>query len=204
MHTEVAVRPTESNSRSSAVEQCVEKGGIQQLTQQEDVENFAEIRQCLETDTHSIEKPSSVENQDNELVVRANELQCSVCEKNFNSLQQCQEHFKVCSKSLVCDKCQKRFTHINRYKSHINMCNGLNKYKCYICKVQFTDFKKCSDHVYWHEHKFKCRMCDMKFKSVKSLTDHCSQQHPKKLCKRCNAYFYSDKEITDHMAKHAI
>ena len=57
--------------------------------------NFAEIRQCLETDTHSIEKPSSVENQDNELVVRANELQCSVCEKIFNSLQQCQEHFKV-------------------------------------------------------------------------------------------------------------
>ena len=34
-----------------------------------------------------------------------------------------------------------------------------------VCKVEFTDCKKCFDHLYKH-NKFKCMMCDFKCKNI--------------------------------------
>ena len=68
----------------------------------------------------------------------------------------------------------------------MEICNGLDKYKCYICKVQLTDCKKYFDHLY--RHKFKSMMCDFKCKSVKALWKHCDKEHPKRQCKKCNAF----------------
>ena len=58
----------------------------------------------------------------------------------------------------------------------MNICNGLDKYKCYICHVEFTNCKKCLDHLY-KNHKFTCKMHHFQFKNVKALNKHCEQEH---------------------------
>ena len=69
----------------------------------------------------------------------------------------------------------------------MEICNGLDKYKYYICKVEFTDCKKCFDHLYKH-NKFKCMMCDFKYKGVKALQKYCDKEQPNRQCEKCNAF----------------
>ena len=97
-------------------------------------------------------------------------------------------HFKICKQSLKCGKCEKGFDQVRRYCSYVEICSGLNKFKCYICKVEFTDCKKCFDHLYKH-NKLKCMMCAFKCKSVKALQKHCDEEHAKRQCEKCNAFF---------------
>ena len=71
----------------------------------------------------------------------------------------------------------------------------MDKYKCYVCHVEFTNNKKCLDHLY-KNHKFTCKMCHFQFKNVKALTKHCEQEHPKRKCKKCNVFFLSDEGLS--------
>ena len=102
-------------------------------------------------------------------------------------------HFKICRQSLWCEKCEKFFDQVRRYSAHVNICNGLDKYKCYVCYVEFTNSKKCLDHLY-KSHKFTCKMCHCQFKNVKALTKHCEKEHPKRQCKKCNSFFCEMKD----------
>ena len=60
--------------------------------------------------------------------------------------------------------------------------------RSYVCHVEFTNCKKCLDHLY-KNHKFTCKMCHVQFKNIKALTKHCEQEHPKRQCKKCNVIF---------------
>ena len=122
---------------------------------------------------------------DNEEEEESSDLNCLVCTRRFNSVKECRTHFQFCKQSF---KCEKGFDQVRRYHAHVKICNGLDKYKCYICKVEFTDCKKCFDHLYQHNNKFKCMMCDFKCKSVKALQEHCDKEHPKRQCEKGNAF----------------
>ena len=65
----------------------------------------------------------------------------------------------------------------------------MDNYKCCVCHVEFTNSKKCLDHLS-KNHKFTCKMCHFQFKNVKALTKHCEQEHPKRQCKKCNGFFF--------------
>ena len=110
-----------------------------------------------------------------------------MCRRRFNGVQECGTHFQICKQSLKCEKCEKGFDQVRMYHVHVEVCNRLDTYKCYICKVGFTDCKMCFDHLYKHK-MFKCMMCNFQCKSVKALQKHCDKEHPKRQCEKCNAF----------------
>ena len=115
-------------------------------------------------------------------------MKCLVCNRRFDHVQEHVKHFKIFRQSLRCEKCEKFFDQVKRYHAHVDIGNGLDNYKCYICHVEFTNYKKCLDHLY-KNHKFTCKMCHFQFKNVKALNKHCEQEHPKRQCKKCNGFF---------------
>ena len=110
-----------------------------------------------------------------------------MCSRRFHNVQKHVKHFQICKQSLKCEKCEKGFDQVRRCHSHVEVCSGLDMYKCYICQVEFTNCKKCLDHLYKH-NKFKCMMCNFQFKSVKALNKHCDKEHPKRQCEKYNAF----------------
>ena len=127
-------------------------------------------------------------------------MKCLVCNRRFDNVQECVKHFKTCKQSLQCEKCEKYFDQV-RFCAHADVCNGLEKYMYYICHIEFTNCKKCLDHLYKH-HKFTCKMCHFQFKNVQAFTKHCEQEHPKRQCKKCNASFLSDDGLSKHILKY--
>ena len=115
-------------------------------------------------------------------------MKCLVFSRRLDNVQEHVKPFQICKQSFQCEICEKCFDQVRRYHAHVDVCNGLDKYKCYICHVEFTNCKKCLDHLYKH-HKFKCKMCHFQFKNVQALTKHFEKEHPKRQCTKCNAFF---------------
>ena len=128
-------------------------------------------------------------------------MKCLVCSTKFNNVQEHVKHFQICKQSLKCEKCEQCSDQVRKYHAHVEVCNGLDKYKCYICQVEFTNCKKCLDHLYKH-NKFKCMMCNFQFKSVQALTKHCDKEHPKRQYEKCNTFCLSDDGLRKHILKY--
>ena len=66
-------------------------------------------------------------------------MKCLVCNRRFDHVHECVKHFKICRQSLQCEKCERFFDQVRRYSAHVDICKGLDKYKCYVCHVEFTN-----------------------------------------------------------------
>ena len=47
--------------------------------------------------------------------------------KQFETIKECSDHFKICRTSLKCKKCNIVFPKLNVYHAHANICNGLDQ-----------------------------------------------------------------------------
>ena len=71
-----------------------------------------------------------------------NEKCCLICNKEFATKWECQNHYKICKSSLKCIKCNKSFDKLHTFHAHENICTGLDKFKCSVCGLCFVDKKK--------------------------------------------------------------
>ena len=67
------------------------------------------------------------------------ETKCLICFKEFRTVTERKEHFKICRKSLVCEKCSKRFEVVKWYERQIDICDGNDKFRCYSCGDEYKD-----------------------------------------------------------------
>ena len=84
-----------------------------------------------------------------------------ICKKEFDSVKQCCDHYKICKTSLKCKKCNQIFDKLHIYHAHVSICDGLDKYKCSGWGMCFTDRKKTYNHMYncrknWHVRGVVC------------------------------------------------
>ena len=128
-----------------------------------------------------------------ENMVKKNEKCCLICNKEFASERECQNHYKICRSSLICLKCNKSFDKLCTFQAHGNICAGLDKFKCSVCGLCFSDKKKAHNHMYNCRKKFTCRRCSMPFHDWKLLVNHCKLAHPKIECKICCSFFLVQK-----------
>ena len=130
------------------------------------------------------------------------ETKCLICFKEFRTVTERKEHFKICRKSLVCEKCSKRFEVVKWYERHIDICDGNDKFRCYSCGDEYKDGKACYDHTRKCGGKLHCKRCDKKFASWRLLRCHHTTVHPKIRCQKCNKIFLLRYELMEHMKTH--
>ena len=106
------------------------------------------------------------------------EIKCIICFKEFTTVAEWREHFKMCIKSLVCEKCSKRFEVVKWYERHVDICDGNDKFRCYSCGEIYKDGKACYDHTHKYAGKLECKKCDKKFVSWRLLGSHNTTVHP--------------------------
>ena len=80
-----------------------------------------------------------------------------LCTKEFDTVRQHCDHYKICKSSLKCTKCDQIFNKLHTYHVHVNICDGLDKYKCSGCGLCFIDRKKAYNHMYNCTKKLTCR-----------------------------------------------
>ena len=117
------------------------------------------------------------------------ETKCLICFKEFRTVTERREHFKICRKSLVCEKCSKRFEVVKWYERHIDICDCNDKFRCYSCGEEYKDGKACYDHTCKCGGKLHCKRCDKKFASWRLLRCHHTTVHPKLGVKSATKYF---------------
>ena len=71
-----------------------------------------------------------------------NERQCLTCRKEFGSVKEHSDHFKICKTSVKCKNCNQVFNKLSTCNGHVSICDGLNKYKCSSCGMCFTEKRR--------------------------------------------------------------
>ena len=117
------------------------------------------------------------------------ETKCLICFKEFRTVTERREHFKICRKSLVCEKCSKSFEVVKWYERHIDICDGNDKFRSYSCGEEYKDGKACYNHTCKCGGKLHCKRCDKKFASWRLLRCHHTTVHPKLGVKKATKYF---------------
>ena len=92
-----------------------------------------------------------------------NEKKCLICTKEFDSVKQHCNHYKICKNSLKCKKCDKIFNTLHTYHAHFGICDGVDRYKFSGCGTCFTDRKKVYNHMYNCQKKLSCKRCNLPF-----------------------------------------
>ena len=131
-----------------------------------------------------------------------NDKECLICHKQFNSVKQWHNHYKICKNSLICKKCNKIFETLHTYDAHVGICDGVDRYKCLGCNTCFTGRKKAYNHMYNCRKKLSCKRCNMPFQEWKSLLKHYEIAHPKIECEICHSFFTSDVLCQQHMRRY--
>ena len=109
-------------------------------------------------------------------------------------------HVKECKKKFKCEKCDKKLIYmgtIRNYKVHVKICNGDN-FKCPHCQKEFTEKKKCIDHVSFCERRYHCNRCNRMFPTKELLRCHSKTEHIDYQCDVCGALFLCPKNLEEH------
>ncbi|XP_050516850.1 zinc finger protein 836-like [Diabrotica virgifera virgifera] len=143
-------------------------------------------------------------------------LKCDKCfdtfknnvERGLHSIKHNEEGFYECH---VCED----FVHQNKqaFDIHIREHEGIKKYKCPICKKQFTTIRPAYEHQYLHnnEKPFDCDICGKKFKTSRTVKSHKSMVHYELLngqkyekydCKICNKHYVHYSGLAHHNFRH--
>ena len=112
-----------------------------------------------------------------------------ICQKEFDSVKQHRDHYKICKTSLKCKKCDQIFDKLHICHAYVSICDGLDKYKCSGCGMCFTDRKRNYNYMYHCRKKLTCKRCSLPFREWKSLLNHCEIAHPKIECKICHIFY---------------
>lgn len=121
---------------------------------------------------------------------------CSVCESNFRSAKQCEQHGakKLCYK--YCNKCGKQFvkSDTDAFEEHLLQHDTLEQFPCSSCKKVFNEQASLNIHQLVHskEKKIACTECDSKFYTSFQQASHLLKEHKKSLsftCDVCKAKF---------------
>ena len=108
-----------------------------------------------------------------------NDRECLICKKEFQSIKQHCEHFKICRSSLKCQKCDTVFDKLTIYHAHVTICNGLHKYKCSGCGKCFSEKKQTYNCMYKCRKKITCQRCSLLFQDWKKIVKTLSDCTPK-------------------------
>ena len=127
---------------------------------------------------------------------------CRICHRDFSSVEEMNEHLKLCQKSLSCQKCDKICDSIQLFEIHVDICDSDGKFKCYVCGKKYKNEKECYSHTKTCKGKLSCVNCNKKFKNWKLLLEHGQKVHQKFVCNTCNKVFEIRSELLQHMTTH--
>ena len=93
------------------------------------------------------------------------ETMCRICHRDFTSVEEMNEHLKLCQKSLSCQKCDKICDSIQLFEIHVDICDSDEKFKCYVCGKKYKNEKECYSHTKTCKGKLSYVNCNKKFKN---------------------------------------
>lgn len=119
-----------------------------------------------------------------EIHTKANQFQCTTCNKQFNRMSNLKLHRLIHENKMPC-KCQfcgKSFRTMSGVNLHIRTHTGVRPYKCDICNEKAysynTDLKRHKRSAHGIVDKmFTCNVCDQIFYEPKFLRRHTEKAH---------------------------
>ncbi|XP_030226929.1 zinc finger and SCAN domain-containing protein 10 isoform X1 [Gadus morhua] len=137
---------------------------------------------------------------------------CAECGKRFCQLNNYRAHLKthaVKTPELIlshrCRICRKLFESNVKLREHLETTHFEKEfYECDLCKLVFTDRKKCEKHIEWHKSTLLvCDTCGREFSSQESLQRHRNSKCRRSfVCTDCNQTFSRKNALLKHSFSH--
>ena len=131
-----------------------------------------------------------------EVVKSDDGFSCSVCESNFRTVKQCEQHVTKKQCFEPCGKCGKMFkkSDTDDFNNHMSSHEAGEEFACDSCKKVFYEKASLDIHTLSHcdEKNVKCSDCNEKFHTSFQQAAHLLQTHNKSLaftCDVCKAKF---------------
>ena len=136
-------------------------------------------------------------------------LNCSFCEKIFNSPSHLRKHEMTHTgeKPNTCQHCGKQFACKSNLTSHVRIHTGEKPYACKLCDYRANQSSSLKKHMiasHGDVRAFPCSVCPKKFKFKSTLTQHMKRHEGVRNypCNKCDARFVTPSELRDHVLVH--
>ncbi|XP_052866878.1 oocyte zinc finger protein XlCOF6-like [Anopheles cruzii] len=139
----------------------------------------------------------------------ASNLRCTVCYREFSSLQLLKNHQRTTNRKFVCPRCGKRFMTQTNLDTHSKCHNDRETHKCCGCRMEFEtklDLMRHSHQVHQPERTeiadkpFECETCFRRYPTRKSLATH--QRMTRQFqCRSCGAIFMKQLFLSLHLER---
>lgn len=134
---------------------------------------------------------------------------CKVCDKEFSSSSQLQQHSKLhdVNKKYVCEICGSRFIRRNYLADHMEGHSTEKKHICKFCGKAFRRRTVLRAHkrVHTHPNHYVCELCGRAFTNSSTLKTHRLLIHIKERnfkCVICNLTFPLKSTLNKHVLRH--
>lgn len=153
---------------------------------------------------------------------------CNLCYKEFDSVDELQDHRKFCEvivTTLVCPLCKLKYAfkgalvkHILHHHKERELMDSTRillygpkaeKFECHICKKKYSSQNQLDHHSRIHlqyPERYKCYICKHKFLSAGALREHMKQHYTTGTsypCIYCGHNYHKLTDLIAHIRQHS-
>lgn len=155
--------------------------------------------------------------EEDEEEIASRQLICDICDREFSSIVDRNEHIENHFKSIECSSCDRTFIGDRAYEFHISSgkCKEsveIDRFRCSLCNEKVFDSTELLDSHLLTEHnavvsdeRIGCEICNRTFAKLKYLRKHLRELHENGTpfeCETCGKRFNRKSNLMEHELIH--